>query len=152
MSKENHPANYYYTYTSPASSAPPANEMPSSSSASAPPSYEEAVGQPTDNTTTTKPTHVPDATIPAYNPAVVPDHDNDTDPLLQETDTENDDPFRGRPAPPTYSIYRAPYETSSSGEIMTRDPHLNQDGEAILQFLRQHNTTPKMAVRFYGMA
>ncbi|CDS06023.1 hypothetical protein LRAMOSA08551 [Lichtheimia ramosa] len=152
MSKQNHPANYYYTYTSPASSAPPANEMPSSSSASAPPSYEEAVGQPTDNTTTTnnKPTHVPDATIPAYNPAVVPDHDQVTEPLLQENDTENDNPFRGRPAPPTYSIYRAPYETSSSGEIITRDQHLNQDGEAILQFLHQHNSAPKMAVRFYG--
>ncbi|KAI9499655.1 hypothetical protein BDB00DRAFT_735220, partial [Zychaea mexicana] len=58
--------------------------------------------------------------------------------------------FRGRPAPPGYSVYRAPYETLKDGTIQSRDTHLNHDGEALLQFLKQRNTAPLMAVRFYG--
>ncbi|KAI8969068.1 hypothetical protein BDF20DRAFT_805028, partial [Mycotypha africana] len=58
--------------------------------------------------------------------------------------------FAGRPAPPQYSLYRATYETVKDG-IISRDKHINQDGEALLQFLYQHNNKPpRMIMHFYG--
>ncbi|KAI9317710.1 hypothetical protein BX666DRAFT_1857333 [Dichotomocladium elegans] len=62
----------------------------------------------------------------------------------------DDDEFRGRPPPPNYSIYEPLYETACDGEIITRDPHLNSDGEAIVQFFVQHNTPPRLEVQFHG--
>ncbi|CAO3621947.1 unnamed protein product [Cunninghamella blakesleeana] len=59
------------------------------------------------------------------------------------------DPYRGRPPPPNYSVYRAKYETQKSG-ILSRDHHINHDGEALVQFLQQQNTPPRMKVKFRG--
>lgn len=75
-------------------------------------------------------------------------------PLLSDTEanhnnTGDDDLFRGRPAPPGYSLYRAKYEIVRDG-IISRDKHINQDGEALLQFLCQHNKPPRMKIHFYG--
>ncbi|KAI8093313.1 uncharacterized protein BX664DRAFT_329424 [Halteromyces radiatus] len=68
--------------------------------------------------------------------------DQHSQPLLR-------DPFQGRPPPPNYSVYRAKYEIQSSG-ILSRDIHLNNDGEALAQFLHQHNNAPEMKVKFHG--
>ncbi|KAI8137880.1 hypothetical protein BJV82DRAFT_633629 [Fennellomyces sp. T-0311] len=158
MSKDNH-ANYYYTYTSPSAappstpSAPPADDIASSSSG-APPAYDDAVQQVTDSAIQNKvgdsSPYVRDDSfsnsIPAYNPANIPDADDTADPQQPLID----DPFRGRPPPPGYSVYRAPFETLKDGTILSRDTHLNTDGEALLQFLKQKNTAPLMAVRFHG--
>ncbi|CEP13510.1 hypothetical protein [Parasitella parasitica] len=71
-------------------------------------------------------------------------------PLLSAFEADNaNDPFRGRPAPPGYSLYRAKYEIVKDG-IISRDRHINQDGEALLQFLCQHNKPPRMLIHFYG--
>lgn len=123
--------------------------------------------------------YVLDASSPPFNPNVMPlmsmptpDNNNnipqntgdygllDQDdysnrpnaPLLSDTEANynnDDDPFRGRPAPPGYSLYRAKYETVRDG-IISRDKHINQDGEALLQFLCQHNKPPRMKIHFYG--
>ncbi|KAI9275721.1 hypothetical protein BDA99DRAFT_496305 [Phascolomyces articulosus] len=182
MGKDNH-ANYYYTYTSPSvappnnsntttPSAPSVDEIGSSSSAAAagsssiaPPSYDDVLQEQTNynndhaqnKPSLTNNPYVRDDSysnsIPAYNPANIPDADEDHTPLLNEHSgqvEEHQDPFRGRPPPPGYSIYRAPFETLKDGTIQSRDVHLNTDGEALLQFLKQRNTKPCMAVRFYG--
>jgi hypothetical protein len=166
----------YYSYTSPAvsSSSFPSNSAPSapSSDAFSPPSYDEAI---VTNTGATPPptTHnlqgyVLDPGAPPFNPNVaaptssnvlaqpfmntgdygpIESHSGESSsPLLQDDETEL---FRGRPAPPGYSIYRAKYEKNDHG-ILSRDKHINKDGEALLQFLYQHNTPPKIAVRFHG--
>ncbi|KAI7847973.1 hypothetical protein BDC45DRAFT_575258 [Circinella umbellata] len=140
----------------------------SSSNNNAPPSYDDVIQQfenSNDNNAlkkTTNPSPSNDSyvrdesytnSIPAYNPANIPDADEDREPLLnqgEQSEEQQDDPFRGRPPPPGYSIYRAPYETLQDGIIQSRDTHLNTDGEALLQFLKQRNTPPSMAVRFYG--
>ncbi|KAI9032530.1 hypothetical protein CLU79DRAFT_679144, partial [Phycomyces nitens] len=57
--------------------------------------------------------------------------------------------YLGRPPPPNYSIYHAPFSKTTE-EVISRDDHLNRDGEALLQFLNEHNTVPGMAVKFYG--
>lgn len=122
--------------------------------------------------------YVLDATSPPFNPNVVPlvsmptsnnnipyntgdygqldQNDNSNRPnapLLLNTEANyndnDDDQFRGRPAPPGYSLYRARYEIVNDG-IISRDKHINQDGEALLQFLCQHNKPPRMAIHFYG--
>lgn len=59
------------------------------------------------------------------------------------------DNYAGRPAPPGYSVYRAKYKTVKEG-VISRDKHLNEDGEALLQFLYQHNKKPGMIIHFYG--
>lgn len=122
--------------------------------------------------------YVLDATSPPFNPNVIlstsmptPDNNipyntsdygqldqNDNSirpnvPLLSNGEANyndnDDDQFRGRPAPPGYSLYRARYEIVRDG-IISRDKHINQDGEALLQFLCQHNKPPRMAIHFYG--
>ncbi|KAI9468943.1 MAG: hypothetical protein EXX96DRAFT_99295 [Benjaminiella poitrasii] len=84
-------------------------------------------------------------TVGDYNqtsPTVEPDV-----PLL--VNNEDSDSFQGRPAPPGYSLYRAKYKIVRNG-VISRDKHINEDGEALLQFLYQHNKPPRMAVHFYG--
>jgi hypothetical protein len=81
----------------------------------------------------------------------------DDEPLLGDTEARYDeydqfssiDNFAGRPTPPRYSVYRAKYKTVKEG-VISRDKHLNEDGEALLQFLYQHNKKPRMIVHFYG--
>lgn len=40
--------------------------------------------------------------------------------------------------PPEFHPYQAEYEITSSGDIYSHDPHLNEDGEALYQFLLSH--------------
>ncbi|KAG1150137.1 hypothetical protein G6F37_001846 [Rhizopus arrhizus] len=58
--------------------------------------------------------------------------------------------FQGRPPPPDYSLYKAKFKTSRTGNVSSRDKHINEDGEALLQFLHQHNSPPSLIARFYG--
>lgn len=155
MAKDNYANYYYYSYHSPAvapPSAPPADDAAASSSSSSalPPTYEEAIGL-SQSQDPTKANERLAVEIPAYNPSsssTIPDCNV---PLLANEQQEEDNPFRGRPAPPGYSVYRAAYETKKDGTVWSRDEHLNSDGEALVQFLKEHNTPPKMHVRFYGM-
>ncbi|KAI8333399.1 hypothetical protein BC941DRAFT_434606 [Chlamydoabsidia padenii] len=78
--------------------------------------------------------------------------DHDVNEPLINTDQQQvilRDSFQGRPPPPNYSVYHAHYQTKKSG-ILSRDPHLNQDGEALAQFLQQQNNPPLMKIKFYG--
>lgn len=59
--------------------------------------------------------------------------------------------FQGRPPPPDYSLYKAKFKTSRTGNVSSRDKHINEDGEALLQFLHQHNSPPSLIARFYGI-
>ncbi|KAJ1306369.1 hypothetical protein OPQ81_007375 [Rhizoctonia solani] len=47
-----------------------------------------------------------------------------------------------RDPPPEFYPYRAEYEITSSGDIFSHDHHLNEDGEALYQFLLSHAQTP----------
>ncbi|KAI8074594.1 hypothetical protein BC940DRAFT_315199 [Gongronella butleri] len=75
------------------------------------------------------------------------DDQNDQAPLL--TEPQPADPFHGRPFPPSYCIYSASYEVKREG-VHSRDTHLNTDPEALVQFFQQHNTQPRLQVKFYG--
>ncbi|CAO3674204.1 hypothetical protein G6F70_008381 [Rhizopus microsporus] len=52
--------------------------------------------------------------------------------------------------PPGYSVHMAEYRVTSKGKVRTRDRHVNEDPEALLQFLYQHNTPPTLIIRFKG--
>lgn len=96
---------------------------------------------------------------PSTNPYLqpnIPEFDEDFITAIPEeqqrllSDDNDDQAFRGRPPPPGYAPYLAPYKTLKDGSIISRDEHLNRDGEALVQFLKQRNTPPNMAVRFRG--
>ncbi|KAL0089209.1 hypothetical protein J3Q64DRAFT_1727548 [Phycomyces blakesleeanus] len=151
MSKKLH--DYYYTYTSPSSSAVP-SAPPEEAGSSSLPSYDDAI-KPYDLNSQEPPAKRPlagfvrDATIISFDPPSSDDPgegNSSTDPLLAN---EEENPYRGRPPPPNYSIYHAPFYRTTE-EVISRDDHLNRDGEALLQFLNEHNTVPGMAVHFYG--
>lgn len=109
--------------------------------------------------------YVLDSTSPPFNPNVLPmatqpsstsDYELYQDqpadaPLLSaaESRTQEYEDFAGRPSPPGYSVHRAKYKTVKEG-VISRDKHINQDGEALLQFLYQQNTRPRMKIHFYG--
>lgn len=79
-------------------------------------------------------------------------NNNDNNNLqVQQQQRSLRDPYLGRPPPPNYSIYRAKYETKKTG-ILSRDHHINHDGEALVQFLQQQNTPPRMKIKFRGIA
>ncbi|KAJ1306368.1 hypothetical protein OPQ81_007374 [Rhizoctonia solani] len=57
----------------------------------------------------------------------------------------------GTEAPERDPPYQANYETTSSGDIYSRDRHLNEDGEALYQFLvSQANVPPKFLLKCRG--
>ncbi|KAA1471511.1 hypothetical protein DENSPDRAFT_837516 [Dentipellis sp. KUC8613] len=51
-------------------------------------------------------------------------------------------PAGGEVPPPDFTPYEAEYFVSKSKEIITHDPHLNQDGEALYRFLLGQSTLP----------
>lgn len=166
MSKKQ--SDYYYSFT-----APPVQESSSSAPSapidggSLPPAYEEATSTSNNNLPPNKNSfegYILDSSIPPFNPHmgmpqpndprytsdyhdVEPDIQHDT-PLLNEEEVGGEQ-FAGRPAPPGYAIYRAKYKTKKEG-IISRDLHINEDGEALLQFLYEHNKPPRMIVNFHG--
>ncbi|CCO31184.1 hypothetical protein BN14_05219 [Rhizoctonia solani AG-1 IB] len=53
--------------------------------------------------------------------------------------------------PPEFHPYHADYETTSSGDIYSHDQHLNEDGEALYQFiLSQAKIPPNYLLKCYG--
>ncbi|KAF9651870.1 hypothetical protein BDM02DRAFT_3065610, partial [Thelephora ganbajun] len=44
--------------------------------------------------------------------------------------------------PPAFSTYTASFFTAGNGPIVSHDPHLNEDGEALYRFLLAHSSTP----------
>jgi hypothetical protein len=72
---------------------------------------------------------------------------DDTEPLTNPFEHYQDDELL--PPPPDYSLYRAVYSTHKNG-VTSRDRHINQDGEALVQFLYENNTPPRLKVKLYG--
>ncbi|KAG1447777.1 hypothetical protein G6F56_009151 [Rhizopus delemar] len=58
--------------------------------------------------------------------------------------------FDDQPAPPGYSVYKAKLKFSRTGNVFSRDKHINNDREALSQFIYQNNTPPSLIARFYG--
>jgi hypothetical protein len=93
----------------------------------------------------------------AFNTAQVPSeeedsHDDDVEvPLLGSTVGDVQvDPFRDLPPPPQYSPYRATYKQKGKG-VVSRDGHINEDGEALYRFLLDHNSPPAMEIKVHGI-
>ncbi|KAI8087990.1 uncharacterized protein B0P05DRAFT_584700 [Gilbertella persicaria] len=157
MSKKE--ANYYYSYSSPPvqGSTTSAPTEPSGKNSAQLPSYDQA----TEHASSSSETYhavdgyildssamqmpMPNTTTSDYGPynSTI---ENDA-PLLAEHEDNNQ--FMGRPPPPNYSIHQAKYEIVRDG-VVSRDSHINQDGEALLQFLYQHNKAPYLIIHFHG--
>lgn len=155
MSKKLH--DYYYEYTCPPSSesSTSAPSAPSIVEITSPPPYENLI-HPAGHAPA-PPTHDPglagyvrDESVIISGFDALPEHTGDYDPREPLLQPDHDE-FSGRPPPPSYSVYRAPFKVQEDG-VLSRDNHLNRDGEALAQFLYQHNTAPSMSVRFYGTA
>ncbi|KAH7916448.1 hypothetical protein BJ138DRAFT_1131958 [Hygrophoropsis aurantiaca] len=53
--------------------------------------------------------------------------------------------------PPAFAPYEAKYSVSNSGAVISHDPHLNEDGEALYRFLlSQASTPPTLVLRCKG--
>lgn len=51
--------------------------------------------------------------------------------------------------PPEYAPYRATYKMKKKG-VLSRDHHINEDGEALFRFLLDHNSPPAMSIKVRG--
>ncbi|KAI8335925.1 hypothetical protein BC941DRAFT_429759 [Chlamydoabsidia padenii] len=180
MSKKQHDFYYSFTsppsITSETPSAPPFDQVvPDDASTCSPPDYDEAIRSLDPDMPSSAPPankseltgYIRDESIPCFNPAASssnttnskPTHDtgdydgfddhgiddDDQGPLLQEHQW----PVQEHNSPPTYSVYHAKYQVNQSG-VLSRDHHLNNDGEALAQFLQQHNIPPRLKIKFYG--
>lgn len=78
------------------------------------------------------------------------DTDDAEAPLLGNTvgDVHTDD-FSDLPPPPEYAPYRAKYKQKGKG-VISRDAHINEDGEALYRFLLDHNSPPAMEIKVRG--
>lgn len=59
------------------------------------------------------------------------------------------DDFNDLPPPPEYAPYRAKFKQKGKG-VISRDPHINEDGEALYRFLLDHNSPPAMEIKVRG--
>ncbi|OCH96130.1 hypothetical protein OBBRIDRAFT_787580 [Obba rivulosa] len=60
-------------------------------------------------------------------------------------------PQGGEEPPPDFTPYEAEYSETSNGDIISHDPHLNEDGEALYRFLlAQSEKRPKALFHFCG--
>ncbi|KAJ3532523.1 hypothetical protein NM688_g7406 [Phlebia brevispora] len=60
-------------------------------------------------------------------------------------------PPGGEEPPPAFTPYDAQYFENSDGTIVSHDPHLNEDGEALYRFLLAHaQTPPKLFLYLHG--
>ncbi|RUP49053.1 hypothetical protein BC936DRAFT_143377 [Jimgerdemannia flammicorona] len=146
----NHPPEF-----PPDASASSSNPFPDV--ASAPPSYEDAVHN------TEEPSYV---VIPDFGltplpsaPTLLDAHDRD---LYDDINADDVPLLSGESdmaaeqsssvvevSPPGYSIYQAEFQTDPRG-VVSWDKHLNEDPEALYQFLVTHNSRPGMHVDFHG--
>lgn len=68
-----------------------------------------------------------------------------SDPVLQVSENEALMP-RGGEDPPAFAPYEASCFTSSDGSLISHDPHLNEDGEALYRFLLSQASIPPTLV------
>ncbi|KAI6047661.1 hypothetical protein EDC04DRAFT_3050926, partial [Pisolithus marmoratus] len=68
-----------------------------------------------------------------------------SDPILQVSEAEMLMPHGGED-PPAFAPYEASYFTSSDGSLISHDPHLNEDGEALYRFLLSQASIPPTLV------
>lgn len=68
-----------------------------------------------------------------------------SDPALQVSESEILMPHGGED-PPAFAPYEASYFTSSDGALISHDPHLNEDGEALYRFLLSQASIPPTLV------
>ncbi|KAI8328401.1 hypothetical protein BD560DRAFT_441857 [Blakeslea trispora] len=153
-------SNYYYTYSSPPlQNNSGSSEQEVDKSLGPPPSYDQALQPPLSSSSSsyhhntdalegylldTSDTAQPGSNTSDYGP-IDSSFDQSTAPLLPNDDS----PFRGRPTPPGYSVYHARHQVSKDG-VLSRDKHINEDGEALVRFLHQHNTPPRLIIHFHG--
>lgn len=64
-----------------------------------------------------------------------------SDPALHVSESEVLMPHGGED-PPAFAPYEASYFTSSDGSLISHDPHLNEDGEALYRFLLAQASVP----------
>ncbi|KAF8757979.1 hypothetical protein RHS01_03649 [Rhizoctonia solani] len=77
-------------------------------------------------------------------------HSDESSRLLGEGSSSGAQPLETVPAyeemhrdlPPEFQLYHADYETTSSGDIYSHDKHLNEDGEALYQFILSRAKVP----------
>lgn len=157
----------YYSFTALPVQESTSSSVPSAPSASTdenilPPTYEEASSN-LNNLPPNKNTfegYFLDSTAPTFNPHLEMPQPNNTRYTSDYSEAEpdvvpsvpllNEEEYAGRPSPPGYALYQAKYKTVKEG-IVSRDPHINEDPEALLQFLYQHNKPPRMKINFYGI-
>ncbi|OBZ91470.1 hypothetical protein A0J61_00437 [Choanephora cucurbitarum] len=158
-------SNYYYAYSSPPlqnNSGSASDQQDVTKNSGPPPSYDEALQPPLSSPTSNSHQnaldgYVLDNTAPTQLPgtpsntsdygSATPNSNQDTVPLLSNHD--DDLSFQGRPLPPGYSVHNAAYKTTTDG-VVSRDKHINEDGEALVRFLYQHNTPPRLIIHFHG--
>ncbi|KAI8978594.1 hypothetical protein BDB01DRAFT_265068 [Pilobolus umbonatus] len=142
MSKAYNDTRYAPLPTEGEPSAPSIHEIP-------PPSYDEALKSSITNPTAPPvPSDLDGYVLDSTTQPCVPDVIGNTDCSHTSIPVDSEH-YRGRPLPPNYSIYKADYTVTKEG-VISRDKHINQDGEALVQFLYQHNSIPKMEITFHG--
>ncbi|KAK0198342.1 hypothetical protein F5146DRAFT_1131339 [Armillaria mellea] len=72
------------------------------------------------------------SSVPSPPPPPFDEHNH----LLIDFDDEHDDP------PPEFAPYHAEHFDTGNGNIVSHDPHLNTDGEALYRFLLSQASTP----------
>lgn len=80
----------------------------------------------------------PEASVSSVPP---PFEASTSDPVLQVSESEILVP-RGGEDPPAFAPYEASYFTSGDGSLISHDPHLNEDGEALYRFLLSQASVP----------
>lgn len=95
------------------------------------------------------------STHTATEPSIVGYHANEEDnsvyaPLLGNAVGDvNMDEYVDLTQPPEYAPYRATYKMKKKG-VISRDHHINEDGEALFRFLLDHNSPPAMSIKVRG--
>ncbi|KAG2177936.1 hypothetical protein INT43_003183 [Umbelopsis isabellina] len=95
------------------------------------------------------------STLTAAEPSIVEYHANEEDnsvyaPLLGNAVGDvNMEEYVDLTQPPEYAPYRATYKMKKKG-VVSRDHHINEDGEALFRFLLDHNSPPAMSIKVRG--
>ncbi|KZP31382.1 hypothetical protein FIBSPDRAFT_849875 [Athelia psychrophila] len=75
-------------------------------------------------------------------PGPPPTFDQSADDALVEDHSAVAGPSTPSDAPPSFAPYEADYFTSGDGTVISHDPHLNKDGEALYRFLLSQALAP----------
>ncbi|KAG1443102.1 hypothetical protein G6F56_010796 [Rhizopus delemar] len=93
------------------------------------------------------PQNIPSVPLPSFEPP----QNIPPAPYLSHSPYPSRQPeFDDRPAPPQYSEYKAESKFTRSGNVFSRDKYINNDREALSQFIYQNNIPPSLIVGFCG--